>query len=76
MSSQGSSSVRVLSGVAFAGDPLSKEVSMPSASSMESAPEVASRPVVKGAIGLAHGLASTYSHFSEEEEEDEVAVSY
>ena len=51
MSSQGSSSVKVFSGAtfaAFAGDPLSKEVSMPNISFTESTPEVASHLVDKG----------------------------
>ena len=78
MSSQGSNSVRVYSGAAFvamASDPLSREVSMPSASSMESIPEVTSCPANKGDTRPAHETTSTSSHFSEEKEEDEVAVS-
>ena len=53
MSSQGSSSVRVFSGTAFvpmSSDPLYREVSEPSTSSIESTPEVSSRPVDKGAM--------------------------
>ena len=54
MSSQGSSSVRVYSGVAFvamASDPLSQEVSMPNISFIESMPEVGSRPADEEVIG-------------------------
>ena len=61
MSSQGSSSVRVFSGAAFlpmSGDPLSREVSEPSTSSTESASEVTSRPVVRGAVEPAPEVAS------------------
>ena len=77
MSSQGSSSVRVYSRAAFAamaGDPLSQEVSMPSISFTEFAPEVASSPVDEGVTRPARDMASTSSCVSEEEE-DEVAVS-
>ena len=45
MSSQGSSSARAVSGTTFgpmSGDPLFRDVSTPSASSAESAPEVTS----------------------------------
>ena len=52
MSSQGSSSVRVFSGAAFAGDPLSNEVSTPSISFTESVPEVASHLGEKGSQDL------------------------
>ena len=79
MSNQRSRSVRVFSGVVFAtfaGDPLSKEVSIPSISFTESAPKVTSCPVDEGVTRPAHELASTSSRISEEEEEDEVAVSY
>ena len=78
MSSQGSNSVRVYSRADFAtmaGDPLSREVSTPSTSSTEFVPEVASRPVDKGATGLAREIVSTSSYFREEEDEDEVMVS-
>ena len=53
MSSQGSSSVRVFSGAAFApmsDDPMSREVSEPSTSSTESALDITSRPMVRGAM--------------------------
>ena len=78
MSSQGSSSVRVYSRAAFAalaGDPLSREVSTPSISSMESAPEVTSHPADEGVTRPVSELASTSGRINEEEEEDEVAVS-
>ena len=51
MSSQGSSSIRATLGTAFSpisGDPLSRDISMPSASPIESAHEVASYPVDRG----------------------------
>ena len=79
MSSQGSSSVRICSGTSFApmsGDPLSREASTPNASSTESALEVASRLVDKRSTKPMHEMTSTSGHFNEEEEEDEVAVSY
>ena len=79
MSSQGSNSVRVYSGAAFVamvGDPLSREVSTPSASSTVSTPEVASCLADKGATGPAREMTSTSGRFSKEKEEDEVAVSY
>ena len=72
MSSQGSSSVRTISRAAFApmsGDPLSREVSTPNASSTESVPEVA-RPVDKRAMKPVHETVSTSSHPDEEEDED------
>ena len=78
MSSQGSSNVRICSGAAFApmsNDPLSREVSTPSASSTESAPEVASHPVDRWVAEPVYETTSTSGHFSEEKEEDEVAVS-
>ena len=78
MSSQGSSSVRIYSGTAFApmsSDPLSREVSTPSASSTESAPKVASHPVDRRVAEPVRETTSTSDHFSEEEEKDEVAVS-
>ena len=61
MSSQGSSSVRVFSGTTFtpmSSDPLSREVFEPSTSSIESAPEVASRPMVRRAMEPASEVAS------------------
>ena len=78
MSSQGSSSVRTIFGATFApmaGDPLSREVSMPSASSIKSTSEVASLPVDTGTMQPAHETTSTSGRQSEEEEEEEVAVS-
>ena len=78
MSSQGSSSIRTISGAAFtpmSGDPLPREVSTPNASSTESMLEVISRPVDRRAIEPASETASTLGRQSEEEEE-EVAVSY
>ena len=77
MSSQGISSVRAISGTSFvpmSGDPLSREVSILSASSIEYVPEVASRPVERGAIEPAQEAASTSGHQSKEEVE-EIAVS-
>ena len=94
MSSQGSNSVRLFSGAAFtpmSGDPLSMEVSKPSTSSTESAPEVASRPVVRGAMEPAPEVASrpkdrwamepvqetvSISGRQGDEEAEEVAVSF
>ena len=60
----------------MSGDPLSREVFMPSASSTESALEVASCLVDGRATELVRGMTSTSGRFSEQEEEDEVAVSY
>ena len=77
MSSQGSSRVRTISEAVFVpmlGDPLSREVSMPSASSNDSTPEVVSRPVDKGAMEPARETVSTSGRQSEEEKDD-VAVS-
>ena len=62
MSSQGSNSVRATSGATFgpiSGDPLSRDVSMPSASSTETAPEVAFRPIDKGATEPEQEAVST-----------------
>ena len=73
MSSQGSSSVRSITRTAFApmsGDPLSREVSVPSTSSTKFAPEVASRPVARGAMEPVQKVVSTSSHQSEEEAEE------
>ena len=73
MSSQGSSSVRTIPGTAFVpklGDPLSREVSKPSISSTESAPEVASRPVAKGSLEPSQKAVSTSGHQSEEDAEE------
>ena len=69
MSSQRSSSIRIYSGAAFepmAGDPLSREISTPSASSTKSTLEVISCPEP------VYETASTSGHSSEGEEEDEV----
>ena len=78
MSSQGSNSVRTISGATFvptSGDPFSLEVSMPSASSIESVTEVASRPMDRRAMEPARETTST-SGLHGEEEEGEVVVSY
>ena len=53
MSSQGTSSVRAISGAVFgpmSGDPLSRDVSTPSASSTKIVPEVASCPADREAV--------------------------
>ena len=74
MSSQGSNSVRIYSGTTFApmsGNPLSKEVSTPSASSTE----VISRPVDRMVVEPVRETTSISGRFSEKEEEDEVVVS-
>ena len=55
MSSQGSSSVKAISGTTFrpmSGDPLSRDVSTPNTSSIESAFEFAFHPVDRGAAEL------------------------
>ena len=73
MSSKGSSSVRAISGIAFApmsGNPLSREVSVPSTSSTESALKVAFRPVDSGAMEPAQEVVSTSGCQSEEEVEE------
>ena len=78
MSSQGSSSVRSIPGTVFApmlGDPLSREVSVPSTSSTEPAPEVPSRPTARGAVEPTQEAVSTLGRQSKEEAE-EIAVSY
>ena len=78
MSSQVSSSVRIYSGAAFvdmAGDPLSREVFTSSTFSTKSTLDVASCPADKGVIGPAREAVSTSGRFSEEEKEDEVAIS-
>ena len=62
MSSQGNSSAKAVSGAAFGpmlGGPLYRDVSMPSASHTESAPEVASGPSVREAAEPAQEVAST-----------------
>ena len=69
MSSQGSNSIRTISGAAFVpmpGDPFSPEVSTPNASSTESVPEVASRPVDRRAMEPACEMVSTSSRHDEE----------
>ena len=76
MSIQGSSSVRVASGTAFgpmSGDPLSRDVSTPSASSTEPAPEVASYPVDRGAAEPKQEAVSTSGRQGDVEKE--IAVS-
>ena len=76
MSSKGSSSVRVISGIAFSGNPLSEEVSKPNNSSTESTPQVAPRQRDKEVTRPKHEQeASTSGHENEEEEEEEVEVS-
>ena len=73
MSSQGSNSVRVVSGIAFApmsGDPLSREISTPSTSSTEFVPEVASRPTGRGALEPTQEPVSTLDCQSEGELEE------
>ena len=78
MSSQGSSSARAVFGAAFgpmSGDPLSKDVSTPSAFHTEFAPEVASRPSDREAAEPEQEVVST-SGRQVDEEEEEVAVSY
>ena len=77
MSSQESSSVRTVSGTAFrpmSGDPLSRDVSTPSASSTESAPEVAPHLVDRGAAEPEQEAVSTSGRHGDGEEK--VAVSY
>ena len=76
MFSQGSSSVKATSGTAFGpmlGNPLSRDVSSPSASSTELAPEVASRHVDRGATEPEHEAMSTLGR--QGDVEDEIAVS-
>ena len=78
MSSQGSSSVRIISGAAFvpmSGNLLSREVSTPNTSSNESTPEVASCPVDMRAMEPVREMTSTSGRQSEEEEE-EITVNY
>ena len=78
MSSQGSSSAKAASGTAFGplyGDPLYREISIPSASSAESVPEVASRRMESEATELEREVTSTSGHRVEVKEE-EVAVNY
>ena len=76
MSSQGSSSIRFASGATFgpmSGDPLSRDVSTPSASSTEPAPEVASRPVDRGATEPEQEAVSTLGHLDDLEEETTIS---
>ena len=76
MSSQGSSSARVASGAAFgpmSGDPLSREVSKPSVSSIDPAPEVTSRPIDRGAAEPEQEAVSTFGRLDDVEEETTVS---
>ena len=76
MSSQGSSSARAVSRTVFGpmlGDPLSRDVSTPSASPIESAPKVASRPADRKAAEPEQEAAST-SGRQVDDEAEEVAV--
>ena len=76
MSSHGSRSARIVSRTAFrpmSGNPLSKDMFTPSASSTESAPEVVSRRTNKRPLSL-RGAVST-SRRQVDDEVDEVAVS-
>ena len=78
MSSQGSSSARAIFGATFGpmlGDPLYREVSSPSASHTESAPEVTSRLSAKEAAEPAQEVVSI-SDYQVDDEVEEVAVSY
>ena len=59
----------------MSGDPQTREVSAPTASYTESTLEVTSRPGNRRAAESVSEAASTLGRFSEEEEEDEVAVS-
>ena len=77
MSSRGSSSVRAVSGAVFglmSGDPLYKDISMPSASHTESVPEVTSCPSARGIVGPVKEVVSTSGHQVDDEAE-EVVVS-
>ena len=77
MSSQGSSSVRVALGDAFgpiSGDPLSRDVSTPSASSSDPTLEVIFRLVDRGAAKPEQEAVSTSGRLDDAEEE--IAVSY
>ena len=72
MSSQGSSSVRAASGAAFgpmSGDPLSKDISTPNASSTDLAPKVAFCPVDRGAMEPEQEAVSTSGRLDDVEEE-------
>ena len=65
MSSQGSSSVRATSGTAFgpmSSDPLSRDVSTPSTSFTEPAPEVISRPIDRRVVEPEQEAVSTSGH--------------
>ena len=77
MSSQGSSSAKVVSGTVFGpmlGDPLSRDVSTLNASSTESDPEVASRLMDREAAEPEQEVVSTSGRQLDDEAE-EVAVS-
>ena len=76
MSSQGSSSVRATSGAAFepmSGDPLSRDVFTPNASSTDPAPEVSSRLVDRGAAEPRQEAVSTSGRLDDVEEETTVS---
>ena len=78
MSSQGRSSTRATSGTIFgpmSSDPLYKEVSTPSACSVESIPEVASRQRESEVGELEREAASTSRCRADVEGDEEVAVS-
>ena len=70
MSSQGSSRIKTCLGADFEpmlGDPLSREVSMPNTSSIESTPEVTSRLTDRRVSEPVHETTSTLGCPSEEE---------
>ena len=76
MSSQGSNSVKVASGAAFrpiSGDLLSRNVSTPSASFIDPAPEGASRPANRGAAKPEQEAVSTSGRLDDVEEETSVS---
>ena len=78
MSSQGSSSARAVSRAAFgpmSGNPLYRDVSTPSASHIESAPEVESLPLGREAVEPEQEVVST-SGRQVDDEADDVMVSY
>ena len=73
MSSQGNSNARAVSGTAFGpmlGDPLSRDVSTPSASCTESAPEVTSHPMDKEAAEPEQEAVSTLGRQVDDEAEE------
>ena len=70
MSSQRSNSVRAASGIVIGpmtNDPLSRDVSTPSTSSTEFAPEVASRPTDRGVVEPEQEVVSTSGRQGDEE---------